>query len=109
MNKKLFRISNRGILYLFNFLFGITFICAVTFPNLIVGDNLTTGAGTTIVTTMFLIFVVTIVVAIIVYPKIRHIAWRFCTASTVNSELINGRGNGMAIAVYNMCSSSDWV
>ena len=91
MNKKLFRISNRGILYLFNFLFGITFICAVTFPNLIVGDNLTTGAGTTIVTTMFLIFVVTIVVAIIVYPKIRHIAWRiFVQHQLLTASLLMG-------------------
>lgn len=87
MNKKLFNFGHRTILYLFNILFFLTFIFALTSPNLIVGDNKTTGAGTTMVTTVFLITVAAITFGIIVYPRIRHFFWRifvqhrFVTAS----------------------------
>lgn len=75
MNIKFFKFSNQVILYLFNFFFFQTLIFAVVSPNLIVGDNQITGAGTTLFTTFFLLLLVALIVAIVVYGKVRHFFW----------------------------------
>ncbi len=75
MNAKFFKFSNRFILYLFNILFFLTLIFAITSPNIIVGDNKITGAGTTMFTSLFLIGLISLILAIIVYPRVRHFFW----------------------------------
>ena len=91
MNKKLFNWGNQITNYLFNFLFGLAFIFALTFPNLIIGDNKITGAGTTMVTTAFVAAVVVIVFGIIVYPKIRQgFRWLFVSHKLVTASVILG-------------------
>lgn len=72
MTNRFFRFSNRAMLILFNIFFFLALIFAITSPNLILGDNKITGAGTTMVTTFFIVISIVLILSVIVYPKARH-------------------------------------
>ncbi|GEO63543.1 TIGR03766 family XrtG-associated glycosyltransferase [Companilactobacillus nantensis] len=67
MKEKFFRFGSKLVKYLFYFLFLLTFYFAITSPNLILGDNSITGAGTTFYTTMFIILTVILLVTFYTY------------------------------------------
>lgn len=69
MREKLFTIGSRIVKYLFYFLFLLTFYYAITSPNLILGDNSVTGAGTTMYTTVFIIAAVVIFICFFTYES----------------------------------------
>jgi hypothetical protein len=50
MTQRLFKFGHRTIGIIFNFFIFVTLLFAITSPNLILGDNDKTGAGTTLVT-----------------------------------------------------------
>ncbi|MFD0898609.1 TIGR03766 family XrtG-associated glycosyltransferase [Loigolactobacillus binensis] len=75
MTNTLFNLGNKTLTRLFNGLFFLTLLFAVTSPNIILGDNWITGAGTTLWTTMLVIFAVAVIVALITYPQVR--AWGY--------------------------------
>lgn len=60
--KKIFQYGNGLLMGLFSVLFFATLLFAITSPNLVLGDNPKTGAGTTMVTTTGIIIVMAIVV-----------------------------------------------
>lgn len=67
----MYKRLNNGILYLFYFLFILTLFFALTSPNLILGDNRITGAGTTYFTTIVLLIIGTMGVCLIVFTTFR--------------------------------------
>lgn len=69
MAQSFFKFGQHVINWVFGLLFGLTLLFAITSPNLIVGDNSITGAGTTIVTAILLIMAV--VVCVSLYASIR--------------------------------------
>lgn len=74
---KLFQFGNRCLQGLFIIFIFATLLFAITSPNLILGDNTKTGAGTTIVTTVVLIIGAAIVICNQTYPNFRHGLWTF--------------------------------
>ncbi|WP_461215071.1 TIGR03766 family XrtG-associated glycosyltransferase [Lacticaseibacillus sp. GG6-2] len=72
MGKRLFDWGQRGINGIFMVLFGATTLFAIIHPNLIVGDNWKTGAGTTIVTAIGLIIALAVAIALYAYPRFRR-------------------------------------
>ncbi|WP_082620366.1 TIGR03766 family XrtG-associated glycosyltransferase [Secundilactobacillus collinoides] len=72
---KLFRFGNRCLQGLFIIFIFATLLFAITSPNLILGDNDKTGAGTTMVTTVILVIVAAIVICYQTYPNIRKGLW----------------------------------
>lgn len=73
MANKLFNMGNKALTRLFNVFFFLTLLFAVTSPNIILGDNTITGAGTTMFTTGMLIIALVLIVSVITYPQFR--AW----------------------------------
>ncbi len=71
MANKFFRFGQRTINWLFGLLFGLTTIFALISPNLIVGDNSITGAGTTIVTAIVIIAVIALLLGLYAFPQFR--------------------------------------
>lgn len=69
MKDKFFKFGSRFVKYLFYFLFLLTFYFAITSPNLILGDNNITGAGTTLYTTFYIIIVIALVVCFFTYQE----------------------------------------
>lgn len=63
--KKIFQMGNSLLMWLFSIFFFATLIFAITSPNLIVGDNDKTGAGTTIVTAVGIILVIILIIALL--------------------------------------------
>lgn len=72
MTNKLFNFGNKTITNLFNGFFFLTLLFAVTSPNIILGDNKITGAGTTLFITWLLIIGVGILTCIPAYPRFRQ-------------------------------------
>lgn len=69
MANKLFSFGDKSLNRLFNFFFFLTLFFAVTSPNIILGDNKITGAGTTMFTTLVLIVMVALVICFLTYPQ----------------------------------------
>ncbi len=72
MTTKLFKFGDRALIHLFNGFFFLTLLFAITSPNIILGDNKITGAGTTLFTTWLLIIVVAVVVCVLTYPQFKQ-------------------------------------
>jgi integral membrane protein (TIGR03766 family) len=74
--KDLFKLGNKTLDGLFNAFFFLTLFFAITSPNIILGDNNQTGAGTTLFTTGWLIVAVVVVVGLLTYRRFRRWAHR---------------------------------
>lgn len=72
---KLFRFGNRCLQSIFLIFIFATLLFAVTSPNLILGDNKITGAGTTLFTTGVLIVFGGIVICYQTYPNFQRLLW----------------------------------
>lgn len=70
---KIFHAGNHTLNWLFNGFFFVTLYFAVTSPNIILGDNKKTGAGTTAFTVTWLLIAAAIVIGLLTYTKFR--AW----------------------------------
>lgn len=70
--ERLFKFTNWAIICIFYLLFSLTTYFTLTSPNIILGDNAITGAGTTYFTTGFIIVTVAILIGVSVYPKFRQ-------------------------------------
>ena len=86
MKIKLFNFGSKLVKYLFYFLFLLTFYFAITSPNLILGDNKVTGAGTTMYTTVFIIITVIVIICLYTYDAIFKFGrWLFVEHSLATS------------------------
>ncbi|KRO00092.1 TIGR03766 family XrtG-associated glycosyltransferase [Companilactobacillus kimchiensis] len=91
MKGKFFNFGNRLIRYLFYFLFLLTFYFAITSPNLILGDNSVTGAGTTMYTTVFIILSLILLVSFFTYNEFADfIKFIFIDRSLITASAIFG-------------------
>lgn len=68
MKQHLFQVGNHSITIIFYAFFSLTTYFAITSPNIILGDNHITGAGTTIVTTIFIILAVILMIGLTIFP-----------------------------------------
>lgn len=68
MANKLFHIGDQVLAYLFNGFFFLTLVFAIMSPNIILGDNRITGAGTT----WLLIIAVALIVCGLTYPSFKN-------------------------------------
>lgn len=75
--EKLFKFGNQSLNWLFNGFFFLTLFFAVTSPNIILGDNLKTGAGTTVFTAFCLIIIAAVIIGLITYQDFRD--WTYQT------------------------------
>ncbi|WP_155286350.1 TIGR03766 family XrtG-associated glycosyltransferase [Lacticaseibacillus zhaodongensis] len=73
MREKLFNFGQHVIGWFFGILFGATTLFALLNPNLIIGDNWQTGAGTTIVTAFFVIFLLAVCIGLYAFPRFREL------------------------------------
>lgn len=74
--EKLFKFGNQSLNWLFNGFFFLTLFFAVTSPNIILGDNLKTGAGTTVFTAFCLIIIAAVIIGLITYQDFRDWAYQ---------------------------------
>lgn len=91
MKNKLFEFGSRVVKYLFYFLFLMTFYFALTSPNLIVGDNSVTGAGTTKYTTLFIILMIAFLISFYTYNSFADLLrYLFIDRGLLTSSVIFG-------------------
>ncbi|RRK11677.1 hypothetical protein D1831_00970 [Lactiplantibacillus garii] len=89
MRKRLFRIGNWALIALFNGLFFLTLFDAVTSPNLILGDNKVTGAGTTMWTTGCLIAAAAILISWQTSWRVKRLMkWLFKTHALATATVL---------------------
>lgn len=69
MKEKFFKFGSKLVKYLFYFFLLLTFYFAITSPNLILGDNSVTGAGTTLYTTFFIIISLALIITFFTYES----------------------------------------
>lgn len=91
MAQRLFRFGNRAIKWIFYFLFLLTVYFALTSANIILGDNVVTGSGTTLYTAWFLIITISLIVGIWAYRRWYHwFQWAFIEHQLVTAGLLLG-------------------
>lgn len=89
MGKRLYNFGQQGINVVFLILFGATTLFALIHPNLIVGDNWRTGAGTTIVTAGLLIAGLAIVIGLYAYPRFASAChWVFVQHGRITASIL---------------------
>ncbi|KRL00986.1 TIGR03766 family XrtG-associated glycosyltransferase [Liquorilactobacillus capillatus] len=88
MSKRLLKIANAGKLRVFGFFIFITFIFALTSPNLILGDNQITGAGTTFFTTVWLLIAGVIIVCFKTFKAINQFLHYLLITHKLKTSLI---------------------
>lgn len=82
MRQKLYKLNSYAIKLIFYTLFIMTFIFAITSPNLILGDNSITGIGTTMFTTIMIILAFSITLTLYISPRAqRFVHWLFVEQS----------------------------
>lgn len=85
--KKLYNFNNRTIKYIFYLLFTLTFLFALTSPNLILGDNNVTKIGTTAFTTIVLLIFAFIGLVFYLSSKFRNFCkWLFIDNRWITSS-----------------------
>lgn len=88
MFKRFLKLMNNGTLVIFSFFIFLTFFFALTSPNIVLGDNQITGAGTTFFTTAWLMVCGAIVISFKTFKKINRFLRYIFIKQRVKSAII---------------------